>query len=223
MGYAAPSNFGPGSLGMRPLLLASLVALVACEGNKPDANKFITAASCDDDKGCAEGFICQEGKCQKGQRSPEEIAAAKKAELEAKQKALAARRETKPGEGRLSVRICPFFKNTMESIGTIKAIHQETGKIHYLDMAMEADELGYQDVFTFYSLPLGKYDVEASYGIQVKGVPETHPLKCDEKIRKKCRNEMIREVEVVLPENEPPVEKDKEGKPIKQACDFSAE
>lgn len=209
---------------MRSLALLALALLVVgCESNKPDPKKFITAASCEADKDCAEGFICKEGKCQEGKRSPEEIAAQKKAEAAAKKKALAEKKKTKPGEGRLTVRVCPFFKNTMESIGTITAVHQKTGKKHYIDMALEVPEMGYKDVFTFYSLPLGKYDVTASYGIQTKGIPETHDLKCHEKAKDACREETIREVEVVLPEDMPKPEKNEKGEPKKPPCDFVAE
>lgn len=201
-----------------------LLALVGCEKSGEDARSKILGAPapCETDKACADGFICQDNKCQKGARSAEEIKAQKAAEAKKKAEEKAAERAVKPGEGRLTVRICPGFKNTPESIGTIIAVNQETGKRHILHMAMETPELGWQMEFTFPSLPLGTYDVTADYGIQKGGVPDVVKLKCDPKAQP-CRDELVREMTVVLPENEPPREKNEKGEPKLKACDFIAE
>ncbi len=72
-------------------------------------------------------------------------------------------------------------------------------------------------------MPLGKYDVTATYGIQKGGKPNVAQLKCDATTKLTCRDELIREIEVVLPKDEPPVEKNDKGKVIKRPCDFIAE
>lgn len=228
-----------------PLTLATLCltlgGLWGCQSKSGEdkKNAILSApAACETDKDCADGFICTEKKCLKGQRSAEELAAERAKKAKEKAAAAAKKKETKPGEGRLTVRICPGFKNTPEAIGTIVAVHQETKKRKVLHMATEAPELGWQMEFTFYSLPLGTYDVTANYGIQKGGVPDTVWLKCDKKA-KPCREEPIafvggratehesvvevREIEVVLPENEPPREKNDKGEPKLKACDFVAE
>jgi Cys-rich repeat protein len=213
-------------------LLVGALALVGCnkaieEGNDPNNKRWITAAKCKTDKDCAEGFVCEaegDGKvCKKGERTAAEKAAAKKAEQEAHKAAQAAKKAVKPGEGRLHVRVCPFFKNTPESIGTITAIHQETKQKHVIHMALETPDLGFQDQFTFWSVPLGKYDVQATYGIQKGGKPNVSTLKCDEKSKLECVEETTRVIEVVPPDQEPKPELNEKGKPKPRPCDFIAE
>lgn len=218
---------------MRALSVLALAAfaLGGCDkgdgGKKAPDPRWVTAAKCKADKDCAEGFVCngEDGKrtCQKGERTAAEKAAAKKAEDEARVKAQAARQTPDAGEGRLFVRICPFFKNTPESIGTITATNQATKKTTQLHMALETPDQGYRDEFFFRSLPPGKYDVTATYGIQKGGKPNVAQLKCDLKTRLPCKDELVREIEVVLPASEPPVEKDDKGKVVKRPCDFIAE
>ncbi len=126
------------------LLLLALFAMAGCEkgeGSKAnDSKKWVTAAKCKTDKDCADGFICngEDGKktCQKGERTAAEKAAKKKADDEAHKKRLAAKHTPDAGQGRLHVRICPFFKNTPESIGTITAVSQATKKKTQLHMAL---------------------------------------------------------------------------------------
>ena len=206
----------------------ALLGLLACESNKPDLKKFITAAKCATDDDCGEGFICKAAEgggktCQKGERTAAERAAAQKAKREAQKAALAAKRRVKPGEGRLRVRLCGGFKNTPESIGTVIATHQKTKKQHFIHLAREVDDLGWQEIFTFWSLPLGTYDVTVDYGIQKGGVAHTVKMKCDKRTKLPCREEVIREIEVVPPEKEPPPQKDKEGKEKKPPCDWLVE
>jgi len=212
-----------------PLTLATLCltlgGLWGCESKSGEdtRNKILSApAACETDKDCADGFICTEKTCQKGERSAAEKKAERDAKAKAKAEAAAKKTATKPGEGRLIVRICPGFKNTPEAIGTIVAVHQETKARKVLHMATEAPELGWQMEFTFHSLPLGTYDVTANYGIQKNGVPDTVWLNCDKKA-KPCREETTREMTVVLPENEPPRAKNDKGEPKLKACDFVAE
>lgn len=211
-----------------PILALLVLALVGCQQERGgDAKKRIlgTPAKCETDKQCADGFICKEGRCNAGERTAEEKAAMAAAEAKKRAEEEAAKNRPKDGEGRLIVRICPGFKNTPESIGTIIATHQETKKRHLLHMAMEAPELGWQMEFTFRSLPLGTYDVTADYGIQKGGVPDVVRLGCDKKDPKArpCREDTIREMTVVLPENEPPREKNEKGEDKLKDCDFIAE
>jgi hypothetical protein len=207
--------------------LTTLVALAlfACDSGKDEerANRFkFSAPSCETDKNCIDGFICKEKKCHKGKRTAAELAAQRKAKADAKREKEAAKKRVKPGEGRLHVRLCPAFKNTPESIGTIVAVHQETKSRHMVHLATETPDLGYQSVFSFYSLPLGTYDVTCTYGIQVRGIPDVSKMKCD-KEAKPCRDELIREMQVVLPADEAPPEMDDKGKPKMKPCDFQAE
>ena len=189
--------------------------------------------------------VCRTDLCYRNdkrkQRTKEEIAALKKAIAEKKAKAEAAKKAVKPGEGRMIVKICPFFKNTPESVGQITAIHQETKKRHFILLNMVTPDQGYQSEFTFYSLPLGKYDVTAKYGTQTRGRHDTVDILCDAKSKLPCRcaddkktaktkkgkkakcSEKVREIQVVLPKDEPPVKKGKDGKPEKRPCDFVAE
>lgn len=210
---------------MRLFLITTLVLAFGC--TKPadeDKTKLFGKAKCETDEDCAEGFICEDKACSAGARSPEEIAKAKQAALEKRQAEEARKTATKPGEGRLVVRICPGYKNTPESIGTIVATHQETKEKHFIDLALRVSDGGWESEFTFYSLPLGKYDVTASYGIQVRGQPDgVHKLKCHEEAKKGCRDEVVREFEVLLPKDTPPPAKYPDGRHQMKDCDWSAE
>lgn len=217
-----PSPIFAPILGLSCLMLLGPWACESKSGADTRSKILGAPAPCETDKECADGFICQEKKCTKGERTAQELAARRAEEAKKKAEAEAKKRAVKPGEGRLTVRICPGFKNTPESIGTIIAIHQETKARKILHMAMEAPELGWQMEFTFPSLPLGTYDVTTDYGIQKGGVPDVVRLKCDPKA-KPCREETIREMTVVLPENEPPREKNEKGEPKLKDCDFIAE
>jgi len=207
------------------VIALSLGGLWGCEdkGGNDARNKILGApAPCETDKECADGFVCNDKKCVKGERTAAEKQAEAKKKAAEKAAKAAAKTATKPGEGKLVVRICPFFKNIPEAIGTIIAVNQETKKRHLIHLAMVTPELGYQSEFTFYSLPLGTYDVTTDYGIQKGGVPDIVKIKCDPKA-KPCRDELIREMTVVLPENDPPREKKEDGTFKPKACDFVAE
>ena len=185
--------------------------------------KLRGAADCETDKNCGKGFVCTELKCVKGERTEAEKLAQEKAEEKIRMDAIAAKKVVKPGEGRLYVRICPVFKNTPEALGTITAKNQKTKKETFLHLAMVVPDGQWQDVFTFHSLPLGTYDVSVTYGIQSRGRPDVVKIKCDPKA-KPCRDEFVREIEVVLPKDEAPVKIDKTTKKvIKIKCDFQAE
>ena len=197
---------------------------LGCDGKKEDPYaKFKTApAPCETDSNCIKGFICKDKKCTKGERSAAELAEKAKTEAEAKKKAAAKKNAVKPGEGRLYVRLCPGFKNTPSAIGTVMAVHQETKKRHPLHLALLTPEGGWKTEYRYPSLPLGKYDVTANYGVNVRGKVEVVNLKCDPKA-KPCRDKTIREMEVVLPADEPAREKGPDGKPKFKACDWVAE
>jgi hypothetical protein len=198
--------------------------MLACsekKGSRFDAIKYAPAA-CKADDDCAKGFVCTELKCIKGERSAAEIAATKKAKAAAKAKKHAAKYAVKPGEGRLRFRLCPGFKNTPESIGTVVAVHQTTKKKHFFHLARETPDLGWRSEFYFPSLPLGTYDVTADYGIQKNGRADVVKIKCDPKATP-CRDELVREIAVVLPKDETPVERDEKGKAKPRACDWIAE
>lgn len=203
-------------------LIFVATALAGCQEKSPTYSA--KAASCEVDKDCAKGFICTEKKCVKGERSAKEKAAIEKARIEAVRKKRAAANKVKPGEGRLHVRICPGFQNTPESVGTIIATHTETKKKHLLHLALVVPDTGWETEFKFPSVKPGLYEVQAQYGIQVKGKAEVVDLKCHSKVDKKqCKDGSIRLIEVVTPDKEPPVEKDKDGKVIRRPCDFIAE
>ncbi|MBM4290812.1 MAG: hypothetical protein FJ138_04720 [Deltaproteobacteria bacterium] len=184
--------------------LLCLSALSACNSEK----KKVRGGSCKVDDDCAEGWICDpERFCTPGQRSAEELAARERAEAEARQRQRQTRVEqemtTQKGEGRLSVKICPFFKNVSDSVGSVIAVHADTKRRHILSLQMETPKGNMRSEFTFPSLPLGKYTLTANYGIQVNGVFDTHPLKCDPKAtRRECVDGGTRVVEVVLPERD---------------------
>ena len=189
------------------LTLAALLALAALSGCNSEKKK-VRGGSCKVDDDCAEGWICDpERFCTPGQRSASELAAREKAEAEARERERVAREAerqvTQKGEGRLSVKICPFFKNVSDSVGSVIAVHAETKRRHILSLQMETAKGNMRSEFTFPSLPLGKYSLTANYGIQVNGVFDTHPLKCDPKAtRRECVDGGTRLVEVVLPESD---------------------
>ena len=186
-------------------------------------NRFLEI-DCKSSSDCADGWLCGANKkCKKDTRTPEEIEAARKAEIDRikaekekkRQAELKAKTETKAGEGKMVITICPFFKNTSDSAGSIIATHQKTKKRHIINLQMEVDKDSTQATFTFHSLPLGKYDVIAKYGIQVNGVFDTHKLKCDPKsTNRSCKESVIREVDVVL---------SKDASKASNGCDWIAE
>ncbi len=210
----------------RPLFGLVLLAAASLSGCKTggDAEYAPPAAKCDADKDCAKGFVCEAKVCKKGERSAAELKARKAAEEAAKQKARDAEKATKPGEGRLYVRICPGFQNTQESIGTLVATHTKTGKTFTKHLALDVPEGGWETEFTFWSVPLGDYEITAKYGIQVKGQPDISQLKCHEKVDKKaCKDELVILKSVIPPDQEAPREKDKDGTFKRRPCDFTAE
>lgn len=210
----------------------SALALGACgDSQKADPRDKFMTASCKTDDTCAEGFICKDGTCAKGERSKADLA--KKAAEEAAEvaKKAAEKTATKPGDTRLEVRICPVFKNTPEATGTIKAKHVESGEEHLIHMALAVKEGGWQDVFTYYSVKPGKYEVTASYGINTRGHIETVLLKCHDKIiknKKLCKDGVIRLVDAVPLDQIPPRETKKDEKTgemeeVKIECDWIVE
>lgn len=203
-----------------------LLSTTGCEGGSTAEDRLKALqkpAVCKADTDCGDGFVCEKDICTKGERTAAEKKAKEKAEEKARMKAIAAKNVVKPGEGRLKVRVCPVFKNTPEALGTIIAEHQKTKKKTFLNLAMIVPDGGWEDRFVFPSLPLGTYDVTVKYGIQSRGRPDLVQIKCDPKA-KPCRDELIRELEVVLPKDEVPAKVDKKtGKPIKRPCDFQAE
>lgn len=221
--------------GTGPLLfsLAGLLALPlgGCDGKKEGADPGIQLSKpkCDDDEGCAKGFICKpEGDkkyCFKGERTAEEKAKMKADKEAERKRKLEARKPSKPkdGESTLTVRLCPAFVNTINATGTIHAKHKETNRYHALHMSQELREEEWATEFTFPSLPLGKYNVWVDYGIVVKNRPDVVKLKCHEKA-KPCEKEIVREMEVIAYDKSyKPGAKDKDGKPVYKDCDFVAE
>lgn len=201
------------------------VALGGCSGEKKEEVPIWmkTPAACKSDDDCAKDFICESDHCKPGQRSPAELAERKAAKRAKDKERAEAKKKPKPDEGPLEVRICPGFKNTIESIGTITAIHHDTKKRHDLHLALVVPEGESESEFSFVSLPLGRYDVTANYGIKPRGRnPEVVALKCAEKADP-CREDLVREMEVVLPEDVAAPALNKEGKPLKKPCDFTAE
>ena len=183
-------------------LIMTLVVFNACDSKK----KVKLGPSCSSDDDCAGGWICEKEHCARGKRTAEELAQ-RQAKIEAekmrKRKAkIAARTQTKKGQGRVSVKLCPFFKNTFASVGSIVAVNQKTKFREMISMQMETEKNMTQSEFTFYSLPLGTYEIYATYGVQVEGKFDTHRLKCDPKATKRaCKDGELRIVEVVLPKD----------------------
>lgn len=197
------------------------VGCSAAKDEEPEWKK--NPVVCEDDSKCAKGFVCTDKICQPGERSAAELEARRKSEAAATADEATAPKAPEAGHGRLRVRICPGFKRTIESIGTLAAVHQETKKRHLIHLAMYVEEGDIESEFTFPNLPLGMYDVTARYGVQIKRQPpETVQLKCHEKA-KPCRDGVIRELEVIPPEKEPPVKMTDAGTPEKKDCDFWAE
>ena len=177
------------------LLFIGLVSLslFACKAGEEREQ----GGSCSKDDDCISGWICEDQFCYKGERSKAELAArkaAKEAEKRKKREAKEAKKKKlKPGEGRLHVRICPFYKNTFNSAGTLIATHRKTKKRTLISLQMEVSKDSMRDVFTFYSLPVGEYQIEAKYGVQVNGQYDTHSLKCDPKATERpCEKEILR-------------------------------
>lgn len=209
------------------LFLCLATGLSGCgDSQKSDPRSKFMTASCKSDDNCGDDFICKDGTCQKGKRSKEELAKKEAAEKAEAARKLAEKRKVKPGETRMEVRVCPVFKNTPEAVGTITAKHTETGKEHHIHMALVTKEGGWQDVFTYWSLPLGKYEVTASYGINVRGHTETVLLKCHDKLikdAKQCKNKVVRLMEAVPLDQIPAPKKDDKGNEIKIPCDWIVE
>lgn len=182
----------------------------------------VDAKSCETDNDCIKGFVCNALKCLKGKRTAAELEAKRTALLEAEKKAEAKRDLVKPGEGRLVIRICPFFKNTSSASAQLFAVHQKTKKKHWMALHNKTPENGLQTVFKFPSLPLGSYDVNLRMGIRVNGQHDLSDMNCDPKARP-CREGTIREMDVILPKDEPPPEKKEDGSPKLPPCDFIAE
>ena len=206
----------------RLFLSLACVCLFALSGCKGKSDK-VRGGSCKKDNDCISGWICEENFCVEGQRSAAEIAAKKEAKRkakEAKRKAKEAkRRQTKAGEGRLHVRICPFFKNTDDAVATLIAVNTATKKRKMKNLHLEVNNGSMKDLFTFYSLPLGEYEVTAKYGVQVNGVFDTHALNCDPKSTDRgCKDEVKRVVKVELPKGS--LEDDLKKK---YPCDWIAE
>lgn len=185
------------------LLTFTLLTLLlsACSDDK----KKRRGGSCKSDEDCLGGWICEEMFCTPGQRNASELAAKKdalKKAREEKKKALEAEKtKTKPGEGRISFKICPFFRNVNGSVGSIIATHVKTQERKIISLQMETEKNDERSEFTFYSLPLGQYEVYANYGIQVDGKFDTHRLKCDPKANQRaCKGDELRVVEVVAPD-----------------------
>jgi hypothetical protein len=201
----APLNAPFSALSLRSLLTLSLTLftlslLSACTPTETRRK----GGSCKSDDDCLSGWVCEANFCMEGERSASEVAAREakeKAAREAKKKAeLAKKTTTKPGEGRLSVKICPYFRNVSSSAGSVVATHTETKQRHIISLQMEVPKESQQSEFTFYSLPLGEYEVYATYGLQVDGKFDTHRLKCDPKATKRaCRGDELRVVKVTLP------------------------
>lgn len=188
------------------LLSLSLCALIlsGCSDDK----KKRRGGSCKADEDCLGGWICEEQFCTPGERSASELAAKKEAlkqAREAKKKALEAEKtKTKPGQGRVSFKICPYFRNVSSSVGSIIATHTQTKERSIISLQMETEKNAQRSEFTFHSLPLGTYEVYANYGIQVDGKFDTHRLKCDPKGTKRaCKGDEVRVVEVVPPDQQP--------------------
>ena len=197
------------------ILSLSILILSACS----DTKKKRRGGSCKSDEDCLGGWICEEQFCTPGERSAAELADKKEAlkkAREAKKKALEAEKtKTKPGQGRVSFKICPYFRNVSGSVGSIIATHTETKERAIISLQMETEKNMQRDEFTFYSLPLGRYEVIANYGVQVDGKFDTHRLKCDPKGTKRaCKGDEVRIVEVVTP--------DKMSKDSLE-CDWTAE
>jgi hypothetical protein len=188
------------------ILIATFIAF-SCSSSKEEKKR---GASCKTDEDCLSKWICEDQFCVKGKRDPKELEAKALEEQQKKAKekeeALKRKQTTKPGEGRMTVKLCPFFRNTDVAVGTIYATHQDSKQKFMLAMHLETPKYVEQSEFTFYSLPLGKYDVHLDYGIEGGGRFDVTKMKCDPKNKGICKDETTRVIEVVLPENEKAVE-----------------
>jgi hypothetical protein len=199
--------------------LALSLAFSACKSGP----KTQRGGSCKKDSDCISEWICEDNFCMQGERNAAEIAALKEAKRKAKEdkrKAKEAKkRQTKSGEGRLHARICPFFKNTDDSVATLIAVNNKTKKRHLKSLHLEVNKDSMKDLFTFYSLPLGEYTITAKYGVQVNGIFDTHELKCDPKqSHRPCQDGVKRIAKVELPKGS--LEDDLKQK---YPCDWIAE
>lgn len=212
------------------LLAVLLTGLAGCQ--KPEETQAAAKDGrknppiCQWDEDCfKEGFVCNDARCVKGTRTPEQKAAiqALRDKMKAKEEAEAeARRPPGPDEGRLWFRVCPFYRKTPQAVAEITATHKETGKVFTLRLEelLRMDEL--RSEFAFPKVPIGEYDVVADYGIRDGAGREMVRLKCDKKA-KPCRDGEVREVTVVPIDQEPPPKADAEGKTIKRPCDWIAQ
>jgi hypothetical protein len=224
-----------------PLLLALGVGgLSACdkaaeggsETKAADQDKAKAPTFCHWDEDCAvkPGFICNDGRCEKGERTAEQKAAIQalrdkmKAEEEAKAQAKAeAERPPGPNEGRLWIRVCPFFKRTAEAVAEITATNKSTGQKYSLHLESVTQPGEIRSEFAFPKVPVGDYDVVADYGIRVTSTQnQVARLKCDKKA-KPCREGTIREISVVPIAQEPAPKVGKDGQPEHRPCDWIAE
>ena len=188
-----PFNQRKSSIGTFTTLLSVLFLALTFTACKSGPKKQ-RGGSCKQDSDCISGWICEESFCVQGQRSAAEIAAKKEAKRKAKE---AKKKKVKPGEGRLHVRICPFFKNTDDSVATLIAVNRETKKRFLKSLHLEVNKDSMKDVFTFYSVPPGEYSVTAKMGVQVNGQFDTHKIKCDPKgAHRACEEEVTRVVKV---------------------------
>lgn len=201
------------------LFLGFSLSFTGCQ----QGDQRVKGGDCKSDDDCLGGWICDQKFCYRGERSAAELAAQKAALEEKKEKERKAKedkkKKLKPGQGRLHARICPFFKNTDNSSGTIIAEHKESKEKHFIFLQRELSKDSMRDVFTFYSLPLGTYEVTAKYGVQVGGQHDTHDLNCDPKAtHRPCEGETKRIVTVEAPKTS----LDDELKE-KRPCDWIAE
>ena len=208
------------------LSAACLLFMVGCGGEQAGQPTQKKAADCKADDDCVRKFICKNGQCIKGKRTQAEImkmrAEKARKDAEKRKKRLAKRNKVKPGEGRLRVRICPFFKNTSNASSSLYAVHQKTKKKHSISLHLETPENAAQSVYTFPSLPLGTYDISLKMGVQIKGTHDLTEMNCHPDGRP-CRGGTIREMKVVLPSQEEPLEKKEDGSFKLPSCDFLAE
>jgi hypothetical protein len=202
-----PRRFFDSSFFTMLMLLLSILCLSLACSQKEQKKR---GASCKSDEDCLAKWICEEQFCVKGKRDIKELEAKalEEQQRKAKEKEDAFKRKTttKPGEGRMTVKLCPFFRNTDVAVGTIYATHQQTKQKFMLAMHLETPKYLEKSEFTFYSLPLGKYDVYLDYGIEGGGRFDVKKMKCDPKNKGICQDETTREIEVVLPENEKMIE-----------------
>lgn len=213
-----PSRFFPIFLSLC-FLCSIALSFTGCKSGP----KTQRGGSCKQDSDCISGWICEENFCIQGQRSAAELAAQKEAKIKAKEAKLKAKeakmKQVKSGEGRLHVRICPFFKNTDDSVATLIAVNRETKRRYLKSLHLEVNKDSMRDVFTFYSVQPGEYTVTAKMGVQVNGQFDTHELNCDPKAtHRACENEVQRVAKVEV--SKTTLEED-----LKQSypCDWIAE